>query len=118
MKFNIEVDMDSFTRDDWFNEDCFEEYLKEKVYDEIINKFYRVDYSEISYNIKNEVSNIVKDNKEYIINRVVESVTDSILKKKEIIAITPKAKELSDINSENEKYFMGLIDKAIAKKFK
>ena len=65
---------------------------------------------------------IIKLHKQEIIDKVVKEVTEGVTKKieksKEVIANTPKASELTAINRDNEKYFMELIDKAIAKRFK
>ena len=68
------------------------------------------------------IKETIKLHKQEIIDRVVKEVTEGVTKKieksKEVIANTPKASELISINRDNEKYFMELIDKAIAKKFK
>lgn len=77
---------------------------------------------EICFDSKSIANQIIKDNKkkivDCIIEKVEEKVSESISRKKEILEITPKVSELAKINKENEEYFIGLIDKAIAKRFK
>ena len=67
-------------------------------------------------------SQVIKNNTQEIIDKVISLVTDrvaaSIVRKKEILEITPKASELAATDKANEKYFMDLIDRAIAKRFK
>ena len=66
----------------------------------------------------NCVSIILRDYKDEIISSVVKELTESVSKKKAIMDQTPKRKDFQNINKEWEKYFEGLIDKCIAKKFK
>ena len=56
----------------------------------------------------------VTTNKE---ERALDMISDRIEKKKELMEITPKAKDISNINKENKEYFMKLIDECIVKKF-
>ena len=69
-------------------------------------------------NTPKDVKEIIKANSNDIIDRVVDRVADEIIKKKAIVNEMPKKSEVANINKEWEKYFMELIDKAIAKRFK
>ena len=68
--------------------------------------------------IKNDAKEVVKNHSKEIINTVIDRVSDEILRKKAIIDEMPKKSEVAHINKEWESYFIELIDKAIAKRFK
>lgn len=68
--------------------------------------------------IREDVKGIVKDHSKEIVDRVVDNVSNEILRKKSIVDEMPKKSEVANISKEWEKYFMELIDKAIAKRFK
>ena len=61
---------------------------------------------------------IVKERSDEIVDKVVERVYLKILAKKAIVNEMPKKTEVANINKEWESYFLELIDKAIAKRFK
>ena len=85
-----------------FIDEMYDNYLNDKVYD----------------GIKNDVREIVKNNSQEIINKVIDKVKEEILRKKAIVNEIPKKSEVANINKEWEKYFIELIDKDIAKRFK
>ena len=68
--------------------------------------------------IKNDAKEVIKNHSKEIINTVIDRVSDEILRKKAIIDEMPKKSEMAHINKEWESYFVELIDKAIAKRFK
>lgn len=68
--------------------------------------------------VSKKVDEILKNNQNDIVNMVIERVSDKIMQKKTILNITPKASEIAELDKSNEKYFLDLIDKAIAKRFK
>ena len=68
--------------------------------------------------IKDDAKEIVKTHSKEIIDEVVVRVSNEILKKKAIVNEMPKKSEITNVNKEWEKYFVELIDKAIAKRFK
>ena len=68
--------------------------------------------------IKNDAKEVVKNHSKEIINTVIDRVSDEILRKKAIMDEIPKKSEVAYINKEWESYFIELIDKAIAKRFK
>lgn len=68
--------------------------------------------------IKDDISKLVKEKSGEIIDKVTENVTNEIIKKKAIVEKMPKKSEINSINKEWEQYFIELIDKAIAKRFK
>lgn len=113
MKFYFELNDEDF---DLYCSSDFKQVVINNVTDQIVDKI----VEEINFNIS--VSSILKDCKQEIIDKVIEKVSikvsESIAKKKAIMEITPKVSELTKIDRENEKYFIDLIDKAIAKRFK
>jgi hypothetical protein len=68
--------------------------------------------------IRNDAKEIVKTHSNEIVDRVVDRVADEIIKKKAIVNEMPKKSEIANISKEWQDYFMELIDKAIAKRFK
>ena len=70
------------------------------------------------YAIRDDVKEIVKTHSNDIVDKVVNKVSDEIMKKKSIVNEMPKKSEIANISKEWEDYFIGLIDKAIAKRFK
>lgn len=67
--------------------------------------------------IVQQANSIVKERSDEIVDKVVEQVSQKILAKKAIVNEMPKKTEIA-INKEWESYFLKLIDKAIAKRFK
>lgn len=61
---------------------------------------------------------IAKERSDEIVDKVIERVCQKILAKKAIVNEMPKKTEVMNINKEWENYFLELIDKAIAKRFK
>ena len=97
--------------------------IRDKFVYEAINRFaeqlyngtYGYDYD---YVLEKQITQIIKENKEAIISTVIDKVTSEILKKKDIVNNMPKKSEVTNISKEWEQYFIELIDKAIAKRFK
>ena len=65
-----------------------------------------------------EARQIVKENKTEIIDKVVQIVSATILKKQEIKLLAPSLSELKNADAQVVKYFEEMVDKAIAKRFK
>ena len=65
-----------------------------------------------------EARQIVKENKAEIIDKVVQKVSDAIIKKQEIKSLSPSLSELKNADAQVVKYFEEMVDKAIAKRFK
>lgn len=123
MKFEFEINNeDLFEYDNWNEEEVpvdFKELLRKNVVESVSNKMIDSElYDDWKNGINDEIKKILKENRDEIINRVVNQVATLIAVKKELVAITPKASELARMDKENEQYFIGLIDKAIAKRFK
>ena len=85
-----------------FIDTMYDDYMNGKVYDAI----------------RNDAKEIVKAHSNDIVDRVVDRVVCEIMKKKSIVNEMPKKSEVANISKEWEDYFVGLIDKAIAKRFK
>ena len=75
-------------------------------------------YCGATHTIRNDAKEIVKVHSNEIVDRVVDEVSDEIIRKKSIVNEMPKKSEVANINKEWQDYFMELIDKAIAKRFK
>lgn len=67
---------------------------------------------------EDEARQIVKENKAEIIDKVVQNVSDAIIKKQEIKSLAPSFSELKNADAQVVKYFEEMVDKAIAKRFK
>ena len=83
----------------------------DKMYDNYVN-------DNVYSTIKDDAKEIVKNHSREIIDEVIAIVSNEILKKKAIVNEMPKKPEITNINKEWENYFVELIDKAIAKRFK
>lgn len=97
--------------------------LKEAIVEVAIEKFIDKMYDNyvndnVYSTIKDDAKEIVKNHSREIIDEVIAIVSNEILKKKAIVNEMPKKSEITNINKEWENYFVELIDKAIAKRFK
>lgn len=118
MKFEFDVDLEEL---DYYHSYDFKQAVMEAAIDRVVSEVYNDTDTNIDklYNlITSGVKKTIKEREDEIAEKVVERVSNDISRKRMIVEATPKASELSKINKENEKYFMELIDKAIAKKFK
>ena len=85
-----------------FIDRMYDDYMTDRVYDAL----------------KTDVKEIIKAYSNDIVDKVVDKVSDEIIKKKSIVNEMPKKSEVANISKEWENYFIELIDKAIAKRFK
>ena len=85
-----------------FIDKMYYDYMNDRVYD----------------TVRNDVKEIVKAHSGDIIDKVVNKVSDEIIKKRSIVNEMPKKSEVANISKEWEDYFVELADKAIAKRFK
>ena len=97
--------------------------LKEIIVDIAIQKFVEEIYDNYMndntyHSIRDDVKEIVNNNSKEIVDKVVDKISDEIMKKKAIVNEMPKKSEVVNISKEWENYFVELIDKAIAKRFK
>lgn len=108
---------------------CIDEYgitgkdIKEIIVDIAIEKFIGKIYDDYvndnAYeSIRNDAKEIVKTHSKEIVDKTVDRVATEILRKKAIVKEIPRVSEITNINKEWEKYFVDLIDKAIARRFK
>lgn len=90
-------------------------FAVEKFIDQLYN-------DHINDKLRNEIVQqadlIAKERSDEIVDKVIERVYQKILAKKAIVNEMPKKTEIANINKEWESYFLELIDKAIAKRFK
>ena len=85
-----------------FIDKMYDDYMNDRVYDAL----------------KSDTKEIIKTYTDDIVDRVVNIVSNEILKKKSIVNEMPKKSEIANISKEWQDYFIELIDKAIAKRFK
>ena len=124
MKIEIEIpDLEQIYCSDYEDDEINGQDLKRIIIDIAIEKFIDKMYDEYmddkAYeSIRNDAKEIVKNHSNDIVNKVVDKVSDEIMKKKSIVDEMPKKSEVANISKEWENYFIELIDKAIAKRFK
>ena len=104
--------------DNWYEE--YDSYdFKQDVRNGIVKSITKNLLTEGKYSLtKEEARQIVKENKAEIIDKVVQKVSDVILKKQEIKSLAPSFSELKNADAQVVKYFEEMVDKAIAKRFK
>jgi hypothetical protein len=71
-----------------------------------------------SNSIRSMINELIKNNSNEIVDKVIDKVSQEILRKKAIVSEMPKKSEIANISKEWEDYFVELIDKAIAKRFR
>lgn len=124
MKIEIEIpDLEEIYCSDYEYEEITGKDLKRIIADIAISKFIDKMYDnymndKVYETIRNDAKEIIKAHSNEIVDRVVDKVSDEIIKKKAIVNEMPKKSEVANINKEWENYFVELIDKAIAKRFK
>lgn len=124
MKIEIEIpDLEQIYYSNYEGAELTGRDLKERLADIAIERFIDKLYDNyvddtVYDSIKNNVREVVKSRSDEIVNKVVYGVTNEILKKKAIVNEMPKKSEIANINKEWQDYFIELIDKAIAKRFK
>lgn len=104
--------------DNWY--EGYESYdFKQDVRNGIIKSIANRLLTEGKYSLtEEEARQIVKENKAEIIDKVVQNVSATILKKQEIKSLAPSLSELKNADAQVVKYFEEMVDKAIAKRFK
>ena len=124
MKIEIEIpDLEeiycSYYEDNEITGKDLKKIIADIAIDKFIDKMYNDYMGDRVYEaIKSDAKEIVKTHSKDIVDRVVNKVSDEILKKKSIVNEMPKKSEVANISKEWENYFVELIDKAIAKRFK
>lgn len=97
----------------------FKERIADIAIEKFIDKLYDDYMNDRMYeSIKNDAREVVKSRSNDIVDKVVNRVADEIIKKKSIVNEMPKKSEIANISKEWQDYFMELVDKAIAKRFK
>lgn len=101
------------------NNKTLEDIILDRAVSAMVEELYNTEISDVwRASISKQIEEIIKNKQNEICEKVIERLSDKIAKKKIIVEQTPKARELSAINKDNEDYFIELIDKAIAKRFK
>lgn len=124
MKIEIEIpDLEEIYYSCYEGESLNGKDIKKIIADIAIEKFIDKIYDDymddrVYETVRSDAKEIVKNHSNEIIDRVVNKVSDEIIKKKSIVNEMPKKSEIANINKEWQDYFMELIDKAIAKRFK
>ena len=124
MKIEIEIPDLEEVYCSWYDDESITgRDLKKIIADIAIEKFIDRMYDDYAQDrvyttIKDDAKEIVKAHSNEIVDKVVSKVSDEIIKKKSIVNEMPKKSEIANISKEWQDYFMELIDKAIAKRFK
>ena len=124
MKIEIEIpDLEEIYCNYYEGESIDGKELKKIIADIAITKFIDKMYDDyiddkVYESIKNNVRDIVKNHSNDIVDKVINKVADEIIRKKSIVNEMPKKSEIFNISKEWQDYFIELIDKAIAKRFK
>ena len=124
MKIEIEIpDLEevycSYYEDDTLTGKDLKKIIADMAIEKFINQMYDNYVNDSVYrSIKDEAKEFVKTHSNDIIDKVVNKVSDEIIKKKSIVNEMPKKSEVASISKEWEDYFITLVDKAIAKRFK
>lgn len=124
MKIEIEIpDLEEVYSAYYDNESVSGKDLKRIIADLAIEKFIDKLYDnymdgKVYDSIKYNVSEIIKKRSDEIVSNVTYKTVEEVLRKKAIVNEMPKKSEINNINKEWENYFIELIDKAIAKRFK
>ena len=84
-----------------FIEQMYNEYMNDKVYD----------------SLKNDIKDVIKNHSREIVDTVVDKVSASVVKQRQVVNELPKKSEINAISKEWEDYFLTIVDKAIAKRF-
>ena len=112
MRFYFDIDDSWYEGYDSYD---FKQDVKNGIIKSIVNRL----LTEGEYSLtEEEARQIVKENKAEIIDKVVQKVSDTIIKKQEIKSLTPSFSELKNADAQVVKYFEEMVDKAIAKRFK
>jgi hypothetical protein len=124
MKVTIEIpDLEEVYCSYYEDETLTAKDLKGIIADIAIDKFISQMYNDYMndnayHSIREDAKEIVKNHSKEIVDKVVDKVSNEIMRKRSIINEMPKKSEVADISKEWESYFIELIDKAIAKRFK
>lgn len=124
MKIEIEIpDLEEIYCSYYEDEEITGKELKKIIADIAIEKFIDKMYDDYMNDrvcdaVKDETKEIVKTHSNDIIDKVVDKVSNEIIRKKSIVNEMPKKSEIANISKEWQDYFIELIDKAIAKRFK
>lgn len=124
MKIEIEIpDLEEVYCSYYEDEELTGKELKKIIADIAIEKFINQMYDnyvndKVYHSIRDDVKEIVKIHSNEIVDKVVYKVSNEIMKKKSIVNEMPKKSEIANISKEWQDYFIELIDKAIAKRFK
>ena len=124
MKVEIEIpDIEELYFSEYEGEEISGKDFKKRIVSIAIEKFIDKMYDDymndrVYSTIKDDAKEIVKSHSKEIIDSVIDRVTNEVIKKRAIANEMPKKSEITNINKEWEEYFVRLIDKAIAKRFK
>lgn len=124
MKIEIEIpDLEevycSYYEDDTINGRDLKKIIADKAIEAFIEQMYNEYMTDKVYDsLKNDIKDVIKNHSKEIVDTVVDKVSGTIIKQKSIVNELPKKSEINAISKEWEDYFLTLIDKAIAKRFK
>ena len=101
------------------DDDCTVEELREEAVRTYVTALYNSntntsEYSAVGYAIKQ----LLKENKSYIIDTVINRIADNIEKERKIKGLRPNLIDIKSADKEVIQYFEEMINKAIQRKFK
>lgn len=116
MRFYFDIDNYEFNCEE---AQSFKEVIKQGAVMELAAEIYENESNPDSWRseVSEQIKHIVKEHSAEIIEDVIERVSEKIAAKKALVALTPKASELTLIDKSNITYFEEMIDKAIARRF-
>lgn len=90
----------------------------ERIKDEVIEILWDTGtYGGFYDTLTDEIKKLVKQNEKKIIEDATSQIVERVAKKKEIVELTPRARDIAAISRDNTEFFVELIDKAISKRF-
>ena len=120
MRFTIEINDTDFeycnSEADFAN--MILESVKDTITDIVCTRITSEYKNAIKNNVESNIKDILKTDKQCIIDKVTETISNKVLEQKQIKDQMPKKSELNAINKEWSDYFTDLINKAIEKRFK
>lgn len=115
MQFYFDIDVEELNGDD---APSFVELIRMRCADGLREEIWDSFLSDGTYaTFINDIKLLIKENKQEIIDGVIEKVAEKIAMQRRILDITPKASELAAADKENVAYFEEMIDRAIARRF-
>ena len=118
MKFSFEIDIEDIY-DGHADDNDFKKAVFDGAVTAVADMFYNdhTSVEDVRSDASKAVTRLISEHSAEIIAAVVDKVSEKITRKRALVELTPKARDVAAISEENRDYFMQLIDEAIAKRF-